>query len=144
MKHEIFKILTDRNPDGSVTYSQEDLEIITDEYWEEQNFIKDYLGESYNILLAEIRKRIDGIAEFAYNNEDQAVHLSTGTGRFGEKKYFIMIHISLWGEKLEQYQVCNVGEVIDKWFCSSETNSHNLIFTQDVDREFFLKTASLF
>ena len=56
MKHEIFKILTDCNPDGSVTYSQEDMEIITNEYQDEQNFIKDYLGESYNILLDEVKK----------------------------------------------------------------------------------------
>ena len=26
MKHEIYKFLTDRNPDGSVSYSQEDME----------------------------------------------------------------------------------------------------------------------
>ena len=43
MKHQIFKILTDRNPDGSVTYSQEDMEIISEEYQDEQNFIKDYI-----------------------------------------------------------------------------------------------------
>ena len=68
MKHEIYKFLTDRNPDGSVTYSQEDMKIIADEYQDEKNFIKDYLGESYNILLAEIRERITGIADFANNS----------------------------------------------------------------------------
>ena len=83
MKHQILKILTDRNPDGSVTYSPEDMEIITNEYLDEQNFIKDYLGESYNMLLDEIKKRIDGIAEFAYNDEEQAIHLQTDSGSIG-------------------------------------------------------------
>ena len=32
MKYEMYKILTDRNPDGSVTYSPDDMEIITNEY----------------------------------------------------------------------------------------------------------------
>ena len=144
MKHQIFKFLTDRNPDGSVTYSQEDMEIITNEYQDEQNFIKDYLGESYNILLDEIKKRIDGIAEFAYNDEDQAIHLQTGSGDIWEEKYFIRITISLWGELLNQHQICKCGEKIGEWTCDQATTSHNLVFTLDVDKEFVHEVALLF
>ena len=144
MKHQIFKILTDRNPDGSVTYSQEDMEIIAEEYQDEQNFIKDYIGESYNILLDEIKKRIAGIAEFAYNDEDQAVHLQAASGSIWEEKYFVRISISLWGEALNQHQVCKCGEKIGEWTCDQATTSHNLVFTQAVDKEFVFKVISLF
>ena len=144
MKHEIFKMLTDRNPDGSVTYSQEDMEIIAEEYQDEQNFIKDYIGESYNILLDEIKKRIDGIAEFAYNDEDQAVHLQAASGSIWEEKYFVRISISLWGETLNQNPVCKCGEKIGEWTCDQATTSHNLVFTLDVDKEFVFKVISLF
>ena len=144
MKHQIFKILTDRNPDGSVTYSQEDMEIIAEEYQDEQNFIKDYIGESYNILLDEIKKRIAGIAEFAYNDEDQAVHLQAASGSIWEEKYFVRISISLWGETLNQNPVCKCGEKIGAWICDQSTDSHRLVFTQDVDKEFVFKVISLF
>ena len=144
MKHQIFKILTDRNPDGSITYSPDDMEIITNEYQDEQNFIKDYLGESYNILLDEIKKRIDGIAEFAYNDEDQAIHLQTGSGDTREEKYFIRITISLWGELLNQHQICKCGEKIGAWICDQSTDSHRLVFMQDVDKEFVFKVTCLF
>ena len=63
MKYQMYKFLTDRNPDGSVTYSQEDMEIITDEHQFEQNFIKDYLGEAYGILLNEIRNKLNDLIE---------------------------------------------------------------------------------
>ena len=144
MKHQIFKILTNRNPDGSVTYSQEDMEIITNEYLDEQNFIKDYLGESYNMLLDEIKRRIAGIAEFAYNDEDQAVHLQADCGSIWEEKYFVRIDIRLWGEALNQYPVCKCGEKIGEWTCDQATTSHNLVFTLDVDKEFAHKVALLF
>ena len=144
MKHQILKILTDRNPDGSVTYSPEDMEIIAEEYQDEQNFIKDYIGESYNILLDEIKKRIAGIAEFAYNDEDQAVHLQAASGSIWEEKYFVRISISLWGEALNQHQVCKCGEKIGEWTCDQATTSHNLVFTLDVDKEFVHEVALLF
>ena len=144
MKYEMYKFLTDRNPDGSVTFSPEDMEIITNEYQDEQNFIKDYLGESYNMLLDEIKKRIDGIAEFAYNDEDQAVHLQAASGSIWEEKYFVGISISLWGEALNQHQVCKCGEKIGEWTCDQATTSHNLVFTLDVDKEFVFEVHSLF
>ena len=144
MKHQIFKMLTDRNPDGSVTYSEEDMEIIAEEYQDEQNFIKDYIGESYNILLDEIKKRIDGIAKFAYNDESRAVHLQAASGSVREEKYFVRISISLWGEALNQYPVCKCGEKIGEWTCDQATTSHNLVFTLDVDKEFVHKVPLLF
>ncbi len=144
MKYEMYKFLTDRNPDGSVSYSQEDMEIITDEHQFEQNFIKEYLGESYDVLLNEIRKRIVGIAEFAYNDENDAVHLMADSGEVGSDKYFVRIYISLWGEALNQHQVCKCGEKIEEWTCSQETTSHRLVFTHDADRDFFDKVLFLF
>ena len=144
MKYELYKFLTDRNPDGSVTYSEEDMEIIADEYQDEQSFIKDYLGESYDILLAEIKKRIDGIAKFAYNDESRAVHLQTASGNIREEKYFVRISIRLWGELLNQHPVCKCGEKIGGWICDQSTTSHNLVFTMDVDKEFVFKAISLF
>ena len=144
MKYDIFKMLTDRNPDGSVTYSDEDMDIIEDEYRFEQNFIRNRLGGAYDILLDEIKKRIAGLAEFAYNNEDEAVHFEARSGNFGENRYYISIHIHLWGEELEHHRVCRCGEQIGKWICSSETDSHNLFFTQDVDKEFIREVRTLF
>ena len=144
MKHQIFKILTDRNPDGSVTYSQEDMEIISEEYQFEQNFIKEYIAEAYDILLNEIRKRIVGIAEFAYNDEEQAVHLETDSGRFRDDRFFVRISISLWGELLNQHQVCQCGEKIADWVCDQATTSHTMVFTLDVDKEFVFEVHSLF
>ena len=144
MKYELYKFLTDRNPDGSVTYSEEDMEIIADEYQDEQSFIKDYLGESYDILLAEIKKRIDGIAKFAYNDESRAVHLQAASGSVTEEKYFVRISISLWGEALNQHSVCECGEKIGEWVCDRATTSHTLVFTQDADKEFVFKVTSLF
>ena len=144
MKHQIFKMLTDRNPDGSVTYSAEDMEIIAEEYQDEQNFIKDYIGESYNILLGEIKKRIDGIAEFAYNDENDAVHLMVDSGRFRDDRFFVRISISLWGELLNQHQVCQCGEKIADWVCDQATTSHTMVFTLDVDKEFVFKVHALF
>ena len=144
MKYEMYKFLTDRNPDGSVSYSQEDMEIIADEHQFEQNFIKEYIAEAYDILLNEIRKRIVGIAEFAYNDEDQAVHLQAASGSIWEEKYFVRISISLWGETLNQNPVCKCGEKIGAWICDQSTDSHRLVFTQDVDKEFVFKVISLF
>ena len=31
MNYDLYKMLSDRNPDGNVSYSMEDMEIITDE-----------------------------------------------------------------------------------------------------------------
>ena len=144
MKYEMYKFLTDRNPDGSVSYSQEDMEIIADEHQFEQNFIKDYLGEAYGILLNEIKKRIVGIAEFAYNDENEAVHLMADSGELGSDKYFVRIYISLWGEALNQHQVCQCGEKIADWVCDQATTSHTMVFTLDVDKEFVFKVHALF
>ena len=144
MKYQMYKFLTDRNPDGSVTYSQEDMEIITDEHQFEQNFIKDYLGEAYGILLNEIRKRIVGIAKFAYNNENRAVHLMVDSGKMRDERYFVRISISLWGEALNQHPVCQCGEKIGDWVCDQATTSHTKVFTLDIDNEFALKARSLF
>jgi hypothetical protein len=144
MKYKMYKVLTDRNPDGSVSYSQEDMEIIADEHQFEQNFIKDYLGEAYGILLNEIRKRIVGIAEFAYNDENEAVHLMVDSGKMGDGRYFVRISISLWGEALNQHQVCKCGEKIADWVCDQATTSHTMVFTLDVDKEFVFKVQALF
>ena len=144
MKYEMYKFLTDRNPDGSVSYSQEDMEIISEEYQFEQNFIKEYIAEAYDILLNEIRKRIVGIAEFAYNDEEQAVHLETDCGRFRDDRFFVRISISLWGELLNQHQVCQCGEKIADWVCDQATTSHTMVFTLDVDKEFVFKVRALF
>ena len=65
MKHELYKMLFDRNPDGSVTYTPEDMEKITEENDFEQAAHQILLGDAFNKLLDEIEKRIDGVAEFA-------------------------------------------------------------------------------
>ena len=109
-----------------------------------QNFIKEYIAETYDALLNEIRKRITGIAEFAYNDEDRAVHLMADSGNIGDDKYFVRIYISLWGEALNQHQVCQCGEKIGEWTCSQETTSHRLVFTHDADKEFVYKVLFLF
>lgn len=144
MKYEMYKILNDPNPDGSVSYSPEDMEIIADEQQFEQDFIKDYLGESYEVLLNEIRKRIVGIAKFAYNDENEAVHLMVDSGKTRKDNDFVRIHISLWGEALNQHPVCQCGEKIGDWVCDQATTSHTLVFTHDVDREFAHKVIFLF
>ena len=144
MKYEMYKFLTDRNPDGSVSYSQEDMEIIADEHQFEQNFIKEYIAEAYDVLLNEIRKRIVGIAEFAYNDENEAVHLMVDSGEMGDDRYFVRISISLWGEALNQHQVCQCGEKIADWVCDQATTSHTMVFTLDVDKEFVFKVQALF
>ena len=58
----MYKFLTDRNPDGSVSYSQEDMEIIADEHQFEQNFIKDYRVTS-SILSKATQRTIDILKE---------------------------------------------------------------------------------
>ena len=40
MKYDEFKMLFDHNSDGSVTYNREDMEILTQEDINEQNFFK--------------------------------------------------------------------------------------------------------
>ena len=144
MKYEMYKFLTDRNPDGSVSYSQEDMEIIADEHQFEQNFIKEYIAEAHDILLNEIRKRIVGIAEFAYNDENRAVHLMVDSGKIGDDRYFVRVSICLWGETLNQYPVCQCGEKIGDWVCDQATTSHTMVFTLDVDKEFVFKARALF
>ena len=45
MKYEMYKFLTDRNLDGSVSYSLEDMEIIADEHQFEQILSKIIWGK---------------------------------------------------------------------------------------------------
>lgn len=144
MNHSLYKMLFDQNPDGSVSYSREDLEKITEEINSEQAAFKALLGDSFKILLEEIQKRIDGIAEFAYGDKNQASQVYFNYANTASSPYDIAtVHIYLWGDKLNQIKIFHDGEKIDLWEFSSQSTSHQLIFTRKVSNDLATKASSL-
>jgi len=140
MKHELYKMLFDRNPDGSITYTPEDMEKITEEYDHEQAVLQVFLGDSFNSLLDEIEKRITDIAEFAFGDRNHASRVEYDYADERDVPYgFATIRIDLWGENLDQKTICRDGEIINNWKFSEKSDSHTLIFTRKVPREMVTK-----
>ena len=145
MKHELYKMLFDRNPDGSVTYTPEDMEKITEENDFEQAAHQILLGDAFNKLLDEIEKRIDGVAEFAHGDRNHASWVDYDYADERNAPYGIAsIRIDLWGEKLNQIRLCQEGEIIENWRFSEKSDSHTLIFTRKIPREMVTKVKDLF
>lgn len=132
MNHDLNKMLSDRNPDGSVLFSVEDMEIITEEDNNAQVALRNLILQDYTVLLEEIRKRIDGIATFADNNENNAVRVSFDTDCNGTPCAVILV--DFWGEKLEETQLFEKDEVIGHWTCS-DASSHRFYFHLPVTNE---------
>ena len=138
MNHDLNKMLFDRNPDGSVSYSMEDMEIITEEDNNAQAALRDLILQDYTVLLEEIRKRIDGIARFAYDDEKQAVRISFDHSYSGSSCAVVLV--DLWGEKLEETQLFEKDEIIGNWTCS-DASSHRFYFHLPVTEEISRKSA---
>ncbi len=136
MNHDLYKMLFDRNPDGSVSYSMEDMEIITDEDNKQQADIRELILQDYTVLLEEIRKRIIGIATFADNNEKTAVRISYEYDNSNTPCAVVSIY--LWGEKLNDALLFAKEEKIGNWTVS-ESTSHRFNFllpvTADISRQ---------
>ena len=144
MKHELYKMLFDRNPDGSVTYTPEDMEKITEENDFEQAALQILLGDTFNKLLDEIEKRIDGVAEFAYGDRNHASWVDYDYVDERNAPYGIAnISVGLWGEKLEQTNICQEGEVIEDWKLSEKSDSHTLIFIKKIPKELVVRAKKL-
>ena len=132
MNRDLYKMLFDRNPDGSVSYSMEDMEIITEEDNKQQAALRSLIMPDYTVLLEEVRKRIDGIARFAYDDEKQAVRISFDHSYSGSSCAVALV--DLWGEKLEETQLFEKDEVIGNWTCS-DASSHRFYFHLPVTNE---------
>ena len=143
MKHEIYKMLFDRNQDGSVTYDQDDMKIITEEYETEQHYFTTLLGDDFNQLLAEIESKIKGIATFAYNDKSSATHIHLGfEAALPSSSGVATVYIDLWGEKLNEINICKAGERVGNWKLSKESDSHHLLFVKQVPKEIVHKAFS--
>ena len=137
MKHDLAKMLFDRNPDESVTYDREDWEIITREYNENQSKLKELIGTAYDELLNNVKSRMDGIANFADGNEEEAVsfHLDSKHDFTNPVQNFLQLSISLWGEKLNDVQTLYAkDEQVGEWICSIST-SHRFAFTMPITKK---------
>ena len=141
MKHEIYKMLFERNPDGSVNFDPKDM----NEHELEQKVFASLLGNDFNLLLAEIESRINGIATFADNDKASATQIL-----FEYKDalsspspcWIATVSIDLWGEKLDEVNICKKGERIGSWELSKESGSHRLIFIKEVPKEIARKAFS--
>ena len=138
MNHDLYKLLFDRNPDGSVSYSMEDMEIITEEDNNAQAALRDLILQDYIILLDEIRKRMTGIAKFAYDDEKQAVRISF-ENNYSEGSCAVVL-VYLWGEKLEENQLFKTNDKVGNWTCS-DASSHTFYFHLPVTEEISRKSA---
>ena len=136
MNYDLYKMLSDRNPDGNVSYSMEDMEIITEEDNKQQGAFRNLIMPDYTVLLEEVRKRISGIATFAFNKETSATRISFQYNR-NEPSYAIVL-VELWGEKLNDVQLFAKDEKIGNWTVS-ESTSHRFNFllpvATDVSRQ---------
>ena len=140
MNHDLNKMLFDRNPDGSVSYSREDMEIITEEDNNAQAALRDLILQDYTVLLEEIRKRIDGIARFAYDDEKQAVRISLDHNYSGSS--CVVVLVDLWGEKTDETQLFEKDEQIGNWTCSVE-NGHRFYFYLPVSKEISCQASQI-
>lgn len=138
MNHDLYKMLFDRNPDGSVSYSMEDMEIITDEDNKQQAAFRNLIMPDYTVLLEEIRKRMTGIAKFAYDDEKQAVRISF-ENNYSEGSCAVVL-VYLWGEKLEENQLFKTNDKVGNWTCS-DASSHTFYFHLPVTEEISRKSA---
>jgi hypothetical protein len=139
------KILFDKNPDGSVTFTREDMEIITQEYNDKQSILKMLIGNAYDELINDLKKRITDVAEFAYSDENDAVDFSVGNDfddASQSSHYFFRVSVALWGEKLNQKLLYEKGEQIGEWTCL-EASSHRFEFMLFTTKEVWLQTNSL-
>lgn len=152
MKYEIYKILFDSNPDGSITYTQEDIKIINEEREKERLELINLIYKDYSILLNEIRKRIVGVAKFPHNDEATGVDLFFQSANILHGKGYVDCHgksqceneevepptcrlsVSLWGEKLNAIHLFEKGEQIGNWICS-EANTHSFVFVMPVSED---------
>ena len=132
MYHDLYKMLFDRNPDGSVSYSVEDMEIITEEDNNAQVALRNLILQDYTVLLEEIRRRIAGIATFAYDDEKKAIRISLDHSYSAPSCAVVLV--DLWGEKLEETQLFEKDEVIGNWTCS-DASSHRFYFHLPVTKE---------
>ena len=147
MKHQTYKMLFERNPDGSVTLDQKDMEKITEEHESEQKKFAFLLGDDFNLLLAEIESRINGIATFADNDKASATHIYFGYEDALSSPSpcgIATVYIDLWGEKLNEVKICKNGERIGSWELSKDSDSHRLIFVKQVPKEVAHKARSFF
>ena len=145
MKHQTYKMLFERNPDGSVTFDQKDMEIITEEHESEQKEFASLLGDDFNLLMNEIESRIHGIATFADNDKASATHIYFGYEdalSSPSQCGIATVSIDLWGEKLNEVKICKDGERIGSWELSKESGSHRLIFIKEVPKEIARKAFS--
>ena len=145
MKHQTYKMLFERNPDGSVTLDQKDMEKITEEHESEQKYFASLLGDDFNLLITEIESRINGIATFAYNDEASATHINfsyENTLFSASPRWIATVYIDLWGEKLNAVKICKDGERIGSWELSKDSDSHRLIFVKEIPKEIARKAFS--
>ena len=136
MNRDLYKMLSDRNPDGSVSYLMEDMEIITEEDNNAQAALRDLILQDYTVLLEEIRKRIDGIATFADNNEKNAVRVSFDTDCNGTPCAVILV--DFWGEKLDESKPFEENDSIGNWTCFEVRNNRfyfRLPVTKEISRQ---------
>lgn len=140
MNHDLYKMLFDKNPDGSVTYSMEDLEVITQEDNKQQADLRELILQDYTVLLEEIRKRIIGIATFADNNEKTAVRILYEYDNSNTPCAVVSIY--LWGEKLNDALLFVKEEKIGNWTCS-EASSHNFNFSLPVTKDIYRQASHI-
>lgn len=142
IKHDVFKMLYDQNPDGSVTYTKNDMKIITEEFEAQQKQRAALLGDDYNSLIAEIESRIKGIATYADEDKASAVQVNFEYPDMQSSDCIAKVSIWLWGEKLNQVRICHEGEMIGPWELSKESTSHDLIFTKKIPKEIIRQTIT--
>ena len=152
MKHEMYKMLYESNPDGSVTYTPEDIKIINEEREKDRLDLINLISKDYTIILKEIRKRMVGVAEFPHNDEASGVefYFQSAPLHFG-RRYIdsngishceneeaepptCRLYVSLWGEKLNDIHLFEKGEKIGNWICV-EAGTHRFDFVMPVSED---------
>ncbi len=152
MKHEMYKMLYESNPDGSVTYTPEDIQKINEERENDRLDLINLIFEDYTILLKELRRRMIRVAKFPHDDEATGVSLSFQSpplnlrGRYVDsngKSHCIneeeepptcRLSVSLWGEKLNTIHLFEKDEKIGNWICA-EANTHTFTFVMPVSEE---------
>ena len=110
MAYFITPVTWDIMPDGGIRYYSHGHDI-TAEYLDQQKYIKDMLGTSYQILMDKLKQQIKGFdLDCSHWGEEQNIQLEIQDDE-------VIALFDLWEYAAEEYPNCRVGETIGEWTC---------------------------
>ena len=110
MTYLITPVTWDIMPDGSIRYYSHGHDI-TEGYEENQDRIREMLGESYHTLMDTLKQQIKGFDQDCSNwGEEQNIQLEIQDDE-------VIALFDLWEYAATEYPNCRVGETISEWTC---------------------------